>query len=137
MVGALLVPMVLGFTTSDRLGGIITIAGTGMLTGSLLMAIWGGPKQKINGILFFEFFSGLCFMLMGFQPDFWFVAVGAFGAHITIAIVFGLNQALWQTKVEVENQGRVFATQQMFASLAAPFAYILAGPFAEKPGDLL
>jgi DHA3 family macrolide efflux protein-like MFS transporter len=71
-------------------------------------------------------------MLMGLRPNFWLIAIGAFGAHITIAIVFGSNQTLWQSKVEPENQGRVFATQQMFASVASPLAYFLAGPLAER-----
>ena len=132
MVGALIVPMILSFTNSDRLGAIISIAGIGMLTGSLIMTAWGGPKKRINGILSFELVSGVCFILMGIKPSFWPIAVGAFGAHITIAIVFGSNQALWQTKVEPENQGRVFAAQQMIASIASPVAYLLAGPLAEK-----
>lgn len=132
MVGALIVPMILSFTSSDRLGAIITIAGVGMLTGSLVMTAWGGPKRRINGVLFFELFSGFCFMLMGLRPNFWLVAIGAFGAHFTIAIVFGSNQALWQTKVAPQDQGRVFAAQQMFARAVSPLAYLLAGPLAEK-----
>lgn len=132
MVGALIVPMILSFTTSDRLGAVITIAGMGMLAGSLLMSAWGGPKRRINGIIAFEIMSGVCFILMGLRPAFWLVALGAFGAHVTIAVVFGSNQALWQTKVELENQGRVFAAQQMIASLASPLAYLLAGPLAER-----
>ena len=103
-----------------------------MLTGSLLMTAWGGPKRRINGVIFFEMLSGVCFILMGLRPEFWLVALGAFGAHLTIAIVFGSNQTLWQTKVAPENQGRVFAAQQMFASLASPLAYLMAGPLAEK-----
>lgn len=132
MVGALIVPMILGFTTSDKLGAIITIAGVGMLTGSLLMAAWGGPRRRIIGVMLFEMLSGACFMLIGLRPNFWLVAGGAFGAHLTIAIIFGSNQSLWQTKIEVQNQGRVFAAQQMFASTAAPLAYLLSGPLAEK-----
>ena len=132
MVGALIVPMVLNFTTSDKLGAVITIAGTGMLTGSLLMTAWGGPRRRVTGVIFFELLSGICFVLMGLRPEFWLVAVGAFGAHITIAIVFGSNQALWQTKVEPKNQGRVFAAQQMFASLASPLAYLWPGLWQRK-----
>ena len=131
-IGALVVPMILSFSTADRLGAIITIAGTGMFAGSLLMTVWGGPKRRIHGVLFFELLSGVCFLLMGLRPDFGLIAVGAFGAHVTIAIVFGSNQALWQTKIEPENQGRVFAAQQMIASIATPLAYLLAGPLAEK-----
>jgi hypothetical protein len=76
--------------------------------------------------------SGLCFMLMGLRPSFWLVTAGAFGAHVTIAIVFGSNQAIWQSKVEPQVQGRVFATQQMVARSAAPLAYLLAGPLADE-----
>jgi hypothetical protein len=51
---------------------------------------------------------------------------------LTIAIVFGSNQAIWQSKVAPDIQGRVFATQQMIARAAAPLAFLLAGPLAER-----
>ena len=41
MVGALITPMILNFTSADRLGLIISIAGGGMLFGSLIMSLWG------------------------------------------------------------------------------------------------
>jgi len=131
MVGALITPMILGFTTSDMLGIIISIAGVGMLVGSLVMSIWGGPQRRINSVLCFEFLSGICFLLMGLRPSFWLIALGAFGAHVTIAIVYGSNQAIWQSKVAPGVQGRVFATQQMIAKAASPLAYLLAGPLAD------
>jgi DHA3 family macrolide efflux protein-like MFS transporter len=132
LVGALIVPMILSFTTSDVLGLVVSIAGAGMFAGSLIMSIWGGPRRRINGVLNFEMLSGVCFVLMGLRPSFWLVAAGAFGAHVTIAIVFGSNQAIWQSKVEPAVQGRVFATQQMVARAASPLAYLLAGPLADK-----
>jgi DHA3 family macrolide efflux protein-like MFS transporter len=132
MVGALITPMILSWTSSDALGAIISIAGAGMLTGSLIMSAWGGPQRRINGVLNFEMLSGLCFVLIGLRPSFWLVAAGAFGAHVTIAIVFGSNQAIWQSKVEPQVQGRVFATQQMVARSAALLAYLLAGPLADR-----
>jgi len=132
MVGALITPMILGFTTSDELGVIISIAGVGMLVGSLIMSIWGGPQRRINGVLRFEFLSGICFLLMGLRPSFWSTAIGAFGAHVTIAIVYGSNQAIWQSKIAPNVQGRVFATQQMIAKAALPLAYLLAGPLADN-----
>lgn len=132
MVGALVTPMILGFASSDILGTIISIAGFGMLSGSLAMSLWGGPQRRIYGVLNFELLSGLCFFLMGMRPSFWLVALGAFGAHATIAIVYGSNQAIWQSKVAAGVQGRVFAAQQMIASAAAPLAYLSAGPLAER-----
>lgn len=132
MVGALIAPMILGFTSADVLGIIISIAGGGMLAGSLVMSAWGGPKRRIDGVLHFELLSGLCFLLIGLRPSAWPVALGAFGAHLTIAIIYGSNQAIWQSKVPPNVQGRVFATQQMVAKSTTPLAYLIAGPLADK-----
>ena len=132
MVGAVIVPMVLGFTSADTLGVLISIAGTGLLTGSLVMSAWGGPKRRINGVLTFEMLSGLCFLLIGLRPAFWPVAAGAFGAHLTIAIIYGSNQAIWQTKVPPGVQGKVFAAQQMIAASTRPLAYLVAGPLVDR-----
>lgn len=137
MVGALITPMILNWTSSDALGLIISIAGVGMLAGSLIMSVWGGPRRRISGVLNFEMLSGLCFVLMGLRPSFWLVAAGAFGAHVTIAVVYGSNQAIWQSKVDPQVQGRVFATEQMVARAAAPLAYLLAGPLADRIFDPL
>jgi DHA3 family macrolide efflux protein-like MFS transporter len=131
MLGAVLAPMVLNFTSADMLGVIISIAGLGMLSGSLVMSTWGGPKRRINGILSFELFSGMSFILMGLRPSVWLVALGAFTAHLAIAIASSCNQALWQSRVAPEVQGRVFATQQMVTHAVSPLAFLMAGPLAD------
>jgi MFS family permease len=132
IVGASITPMILGFTTADVLGVILSGAGGGMLAGSLIMSAWGGPRRRINGVLYFELLSGLCFLLIGLRPSAWLVVVGAFCAHLTIAIVYGSNQAIWQSKVPPGAQGRVFAAQQMIATSTRPLAYLVAGPLADK-----
>jgi hypothetical protein len=71
-------------------------------------------------------------MLIGLRPSFWPVALGVFGAHATIAVIYGSNQAIWQSKVAPDVQGRVFALQQMVARAATPLAFLLAGPLAER-----
>ena len=138
MVGALIAPMILGFASSDVLGIIVSVAGVGMLAGSLAMSVWGGPRRRIHGVLLFEMLSGVCFVLMGLRPSpggWAMIAAGAFGAHVTIAMVYGCNQAIWQRKVEPGVQGRVFAAQQMMARSTSPLAYLLAGPLAERLFD--
>ena len=74
----------------------------------------------------------------------WLVALGAFCAHLTIAVVYGSNQAIWQSKVPPEVQGKVLAAQQMIATSTKPLAYLAAGPLADRlfepllaPGGLL
>jgi len=137
MVGALIAPMILGFASSDVLGIILSVAGVGMLAGSLVMSVWGGPRRRIHGVLLFEMLSGVCFVLMGLRPSpgGWTVAAGAFGAHVTIAVVYGCNQTIWQRKVAPSVQGRVFAAQQTISRSTSPLAYLLAGPLAERLFD--
>jgi len=132
ILGATITPMILGFASADVLGRIISIAGGGMLVGSLAMSAWGGPSRRINGVIVFELLSGLCFMLIGLRPSAWLVAIGAFCAHLTIAIVYGSNQAIWQSKVPPDVQGRVLAVQRMIATSTRPMAYLIAGPLADR-----
>ena len=82
-------------------------------------------------MLNFELLSGLCFLLIGLRPSCVLVALGVFGAHFTIAIVNGSEQAIWQSKIKPELQGRVFAMRQMIAKSTRPLAYLLAGPLAD------
>jgi MFS family permease len=132
MVSALAAPLILNFSSAQGLGLFVTIAGTGMLTGSLVMSAWGGPKRRIIGVVGFELLSGFFFILMGLRPILWLVALGAFGAHFTIAIIDGSNKSIWQKIVPPEIQGRVFAVWQMVAMAATPLAYITAGPLADQ-----
>jgi hypothetical protein len=132
MVGALATPLVLGFAGAAELGLFITIAGSGMLIGSLVMSAWGGPKRRVVGVIGFELLSGLCFILMGMEPALWRLALGAFGAHFTIAIIEGSNKSIWQSKIPVEIQGRVFAVWQMISLSMAPLALLSAGPLADR-----
>jgi MFS family permease len=137
MVGPLITPMVLSFASAAVLGAVISVAGSGMLIGSLVMSAWGGPQRRIAGLLGFELMIGVFIMLIGLRPSALLVAAGAFGAHFAIPFVRGLNLAIWQSKVPSEVQGRVFAVQRIIANSATPLAYIVAGPLADKVFDPL
>jgi DHA3 family macrolide efflux protein-like MFS transporter len=132
VISALLVPMLLTFTTADIVGAVISTAGGGMLAGSLVLSVWGGPVRRVKGLLGFEFLKGLGILFMGLQPLAWLVAAAASTAHFSIPIVNGLNQAIWQTGTPQELQGRVFALRQMLARAMVPLAFLLAGPLADR-----
>lgn len=131
MLGAILTPMMLSFAGPDKLGVIISVAGVGYLSGSLLMSSWGGPRRWITGVLGFELLSAVSFVVMGLHPSVGLVALGAFVAHLAIAMGLSCNQALWQSKVNLQVQGRVFATQQMITQAAAPLGLVIAGFLAD------
>ena len=132
IVQALLTPLLLSFTTVTVLGTVLSIAGSGMLVGSLTMALWGGPQRRIQGILGFTFLRGLCLVIGGLRPDLLLITVSAFLFMFCLPIGLGCSQAIWQTKVAPEVQGRVFAMRAMIAWSSQPLAFVVAGPLADR-----
>jgi hypothetical protein len=49
-----------------------------------------------------------------------------------LPIINGSSQALWQTKVAADLQGRVFAVRRMIAQSIQPISMLLAGPLADR-----
>jgi DHA3 family macrolide efflux protein-like MFS transporter len=131
IVAALFAPLVLGFSSPQGLGFALSVAGAGMITGSVLMAATGGPSRRVFGVVLAELASGLAFVAMGFRPELALVAAGAFAAHVTIPVIFSCNQAIWQQRVPPELQGRVFSTRQAIERAFTPLAFVVAGPLAE------
>jgi len=131
MVSPLLVPMCLEMADPQTFGYMASIIGAGMLLGTLVMSAWGGPKRRILGVIVFELAAGLLIILMGVRPSIWLVTAAGFGMLFCMPIVNGSSQAFWQSKVEPDLQGRVFAVRRMIAMAASPLAYILVGPLAD------
>jgi MFS family permease len=124
-------PMVLSFASPSVLGTVLSVGGSGMLIGSMLMSAWGGPKRRINGVLGFQVLTGLCFILAGLRPSAEIVAVAAFFFFFSLPFINGSSQAIWQSKIAPEVQGRVFAVRRMIAWSSVPLSYLIAGPLAE------
>ena len=51
---------------------------------------------------------------------------------LIIPVVNTSSQVLWQTKVPLDMQGRVFSLRRMLASLVSPLAILAAGPLADR-----
>jgi MFS family permease len=128
----LLPPMILEMSSPAVLGYLASVVGVGMLLGTLVMSAWGGPKRRIHGVLAFLMISGVFQMLLGVSPSLVLIAIAGFGAMFTMPIINGSSQAIWQTKVAPDVQGRVFAVRRMIAWSAMPLAYLVAGPLADR-----
>lgn len=124
-------PMVLAFASASVLGMALSIGGSGMLFGGLVMSAWGGPKRRIHGVIGFQFLSGLCFALAGLRPSAVLITIAAFFFFFSLTFINGSSQALWQSKIPPDIQGRVFAVRRMVAWSSVPAAYLMAGPLAE------
>lgn len=132
IIFVLVTPLVLSFTTPLMLGMLQSIAGVGLLAGSVVMGIWGGPKRRILGIFGFMFLSGVFMMVAGLRASFELLAFAGFCAFFCNPIATGATIALWQSKIPPDVQGRTGAVSGIFISASLPVASIIAGPLADK-----
>jgi len=132
LVFPLLGPMILDQASPDVYGLMGGVMGAGMVIGTIVMSAWGGPKRRIFGVAFGDIFAGLCFLLMGIRPSLVLITVGGFLGSFLMPITNGSSQALWQSKVAADVQGRVFAVRRMIAFSIIPIANLLSGPLADR-----
>jgi len=131
--GVMISPLVLSFSSAASLGVAQTVLGTGMLAGSLLMSVWGGPKKKkINSVIGFIALASMGFVVAGLQSSMVFICAGAFILMFFIPFASGPSTAINAAKVAPEVQGRVSATRSMIAQSMMPLAFILSGILADK-----
>ncbi|MGF1488772.1 MAG: MFS transporter [Prochloraceae cyanobacterium] len=124
-------PFVLKMGSSDRLGLVLFVGGCGMLLGSVAIGVWGGPKRRIYGVLFFVVLQGFSVVLGGLRASLIWAGLGIFGYLFAQPFIVSCNQAIWQSKVPLNLQGRVFALQQMLERSLSICAYIITGPLVE------
>jgi DHA3 family macrolide efflux protein-like MFS transporter len=124
-------PLLLETGSPDAAGEAMSKMAVGMFIGIAVMGIWGGPKRRIRGILIPGMVSGLVIASAGLRPSLALITVAGFGYYALLPIIQGSDQALWQTKVAADMQGRVFAMQSVIASSVKPLALLLVGPLAD------
>ncbi len=131
LLSLLVTPLVLSFTTTLSLGTVMSSAGAGMLAGSILLSIWGGPKRRINGVLGFIGLGGVFIIATGLWASVPFISTAMFCAFFVLPIAIGCINIILQIKVAPEVQGRVFGTIMMVAMSSIPIAYLSAAPLSE------
>jgi MFS transporter, DHA3 family, macrolide efflux protein len=131
-VQVLLAPLILSFGSATDLGAVQSAAAAGALTGSLALSVWGGPRNRIAGILFSILLKGPLLLLGALEPSVTLVAVAAFLYMGLSPVSRGLSQAIWQSKIAHDVQGRVFAMSGLVAASMSPLAFLLAGPLVDR-----
>lgn len=126
-------PLVLIVANQDErlLGLQMSLSCSGLLVGGILITLWGGPRQKIHGLLGFSVLSGLAIAAHGLAPSLTLLIVAGFLMFLTIPPAQSASMALWQTKVPSQMLGRCMAMLRMTSEAALPLGYLLAGPLAE------
>ena len=131
---AIMPAMILARTGGDEVAlGIVQGAlGAAGLAGGLLMAVWGGPRRKIHGVLGFtalSFLLGDFLFAIGRNLTMWVAAACA--SAVFIPLLLCSRQAIWQAKVAPQVQGRVFSVDSTVRLSLNPLAYLIAGLMAD------
>jgi len=131
----ILTPMIMSRTGNDTLvmGGVQSAFGVGGVVGGLILSAWGGPKRRVDGVLLGmagTSLLGITLLGIGRIPIVWMLA--AFLTMIFLPLSNGGNQAIWQSKVPPELQGRVFSTRGLIAQISTPISMVIAGPLADN-----
>jgi MFS transporter, DHA3 family, macrolide efflux protein len=126
--------LVLKFGSATKFGIVVSAAGCGMLLGSMVMSTWGGPKRRIFGILSLTILQGFVIIILGLgiKLSLAIASIGVFVYQFADPIIMGSNRAIWQSKVPLELQGRVFSLQLMFQRAALIPAWIVAGVLVDR-----
>jgi len=131
---AFLTPLQVTRTFGDdvwRLTAIEITFSSGMMLGGIIMAYWGGFKNKIYTIALSNIVVSACTFALGVTPVFWLyllimgitgVAMPVFNTPFTV---------LLQQKVEGDFLGRVFGVFTMISSSMMPLGMLIFGPMAD------
>jgi len=110
--------------------------GIGVIIGGLLLGVWGGFKRKVITIMVGISLMGVGIVALGLlRPEMYSVAVFLMGTMgLTNAFANGPMGAIFQSKIPVEMQGRIFTVLGSLATAASPLGLVVAGPLADRFG---
>ncbi len=130
---AVMAPMVLAHTNSNSLifGSVQTAGAVGAVIGGVIMSAWGGFKRRVNGILVGWAISGIGVAIIGLGGGLPVWIIGVVLSALVSPLMNGSNQAIWQSKVAPDVQGRVFSARRLIAWFAGPISPIIAGSLAD------
>lgn len=115
-----------------RLTAIEVTFSIGMMAGGLLVASWGGFKNRIHSISFSIAVMGVCTFGMGIISNFWIYLFLMAVIGVVLSLFNAPSMVLLQEKVEEAYLGRVFGVQTMVATLMMPVGMLIFGPLADK-----
>jgi MFS family permease len=129
---AVVQPMVLLKSGNGALAAVNSAIGIGGVLGGLVMAAWGGPKNRGRGMML-----GILGMCLSAQLGTSLVGgvVGWCAAMLAGAVLMTVvntsMQSIVQTKVPHEWQGRVFGAVMFLSQISGPLAMAFSGPLAD------
>lgn len=114
-----------------RLTALEIAFSVGMLGGGVLMASWGGFKNKVHSMVLSFLVVGVCTFALGITPIFWLYLI-FMGLVGVVMPVFNIPfTVLLQEKIEADFLGRIFGLFTMISSSMMPLGMLVFGPVAD------
>jgi DHA3 family macrolide efflux protein-like MFS transporter len=115
-----------------RLSAIEIVFSLGMMAGGLLIAAWGGFKNRVFTMALSCLLFGLTSIAIGVTPYFWLYLGIIWIAGITMPLFNTPARVSLQSTVEPEYMGRVLSVFAMVSSSIMPLSMLVFGPLADK-----
>ena len=104
----------------------------GAILGGLLMALWGGFKNRMNTIALAFAAYGVSAVLLGVSTNFIFYLTVMFFTGIFSPILYAAESVLIQETVNNDMQGRVFSIIDIIILAVMPIGMLIFGPVADS-----
>jgi len=117
-----------GFTFVTAFALLSSVASIGGVVGGVAISAWGGLKRRrIYGILIPMIVDGIAVVVFGFSTLLFLTVAMGFFMEGMIPFMNAHSQAIWQTQVPRELQGRVFSVRRLIAQFTSPLSIGILG----------
>jgi DHA3 family macrolide efflux protein-like MFS transporter len=114
-----------------RLTAIEIAFSIGMMLGGVLIAAWGGFKNKTHTMTLAFLIMGACTFALGVIPNFWIYLIFMGLVGIAMPMFNTPSAVLLQEKVSGDYLGRVFSVLGMISSVMMPLGMVIFGPLSD------
>ncbi len=115
-----------------RLTAIEMTFSIGMMSGGLIMATWGGFKNRVHTMVLSGFAVGAGTLALGLVTNFWVYLAFMAAVGLVIPLFNTPAMVMIQEKVEPDYMGRVFSVMTMISSSVTPLGMLVFGPLADR-----
>jgi DHA3 family macrolide efflux protein-like MFS transporter len=114
-----------------RLTAVEVAFSSGMISGGILIAYWGGFRNKAHSIVASTLLMGGFTFALGLAPFFWLYLLFMALTGIALPIFNVPATTFLQQKIDPDFMGRVFGVLSMISSVMMPMGMIFFGPMAD------
>lgn len=101
------------------------------MAGGVIIAAWGGFRNRIATIAFACSCFGFCTALLGIPLNFWVYLAVILVTSVFVPFFSSALTVLLQERIQSDMQGRIFSLLQIVVTAAMPLGMVLFGPLGD------